>query len=121
MRYSHCGGAAGADPQREDCVTYSLLKGDAESSQIYEIHKGFVAHTADGAGKIGMSMHFNLDWYIYEGEGEMDPAPERFEGTYTVCHAWEGDQQVLYVGANERADPWRISRRWGEAHTGVSA
>ena len=40
-----------------------LYKGDAESSQIYEIYKGFAAHTADGAGEIGMSMNFNLDWY----------------------------------------------------------
>ncbi|MCL2105521.1 MAG: hypothetical protein FWH26_00385 [Oscillospiraceae bacterium] len=82
-----------------------LYKGDnTETSQVYEIYRGFVAHTADGAGEIAMSMSFNLDWHIYEGEGG-EPVPEGFEGTYTVRHEWEGEQQVLYVSANDGADP----------------
>jgi len=82
-----------------------LYLGDDESGQLYEIYRGLVACDPSQESETSweLYMRFDLDWYIYEGE--TDPVPERYSGDYTLRHAWEGDQQVLHVKANEGADP----------------
>jgi len=79
-----------------------LYKGDANSSQVYEIYNGTVSHMPGNVSEIYtfIDMEFTLNWYIYEGEGELN-LPETFKGTYGFDHDWEGDQQVLRVVTSE--------------------
>ena len=89
-----------------------LYLGDDESNQLYEIYRGGVYQADDvDIGGTGvdylMDMEFSLDWYIYESDGgtPVTGVPDSYKGTYVLRHEWEGDQQVLYVKANDAADP----------------
>jgi len=84
-----------------------LYLGGDESDQLYETYHGAVAPADDtdieGSGvDYLMDMDFRLDWYIYEsGDGSpITGVPDAYRGVYTLRHAWEGGQQVLYVTTN---------------------
>jgi len=84
-----------------------LYLGDDESDQLYETYYGTVAPADDtdieGTGvDYLMDMNFRLGWYIYESDDgtSITGVPDSYTGTYTLRHAWEGDQQVLYVTTN---------------------
>ena len=89
-----------------------LYLGDDESDQLYEIYGGTVCPADDtdieGTGvDYLMDMDFSLNWYIYESDDgtPIIGVPDSYKGTYTLRHTWEGHQQVLYVKANDSADP----------------
>ncbi|MCL2299268.1 MAG: hypothetical protein FWC27_03865 [Firmicutes bacterium] len=71
--------------------TAGLYLGDDESDMVYEIYQGYVLP----AGADTMNMHFDLDWYIYEGEGDID-VPGAYSGSYTFRLGGSG--QTLTVG-----------------------
>jgi len=83
-----------------------LYLGSDDSGQIYEIYSGYLGEAfPDGPGQISVHIDFGLDWYIYESEdGPITGVPDSYSGIYMLRHAWEGDQQVLYVTAGMDAD-----------------
>jgi len=84
-----------------------LYLGSSEDDELYEIYKGTVFAEEENENEIVLKMDLNLEWYIYESEdgSPIQGVPNSYNGTYTIRHILEGDNQSLNVKANEDADP----------------
>jgi len=86
-----------------------LYLGDSDSNQLFETYYGLVCpvdeEPDEDALEAVMDMEFRLTWHIYEsGDGSPVDVPASYSGLYMLRHAWEGDQQVLYLTAGMDAD-----------------
>jgi len=71
--------------------TAGLYLGCDDSDEIYEIYHGHILPVSEDV----MDIELHLDWYIYEGEGDID-VPDTYEGRYLFSLG--NDQQSLRVG-----------------------
>jgi len=74
--------------------TAGLYLADDEIDMLLEIYQGYVYPTDENQNEATMEMQFNLDWYIYEGEGDID-VPDTYKGSYSFRLGQ--DQQTLYI------------------------